>query len=155
MESYQRFPASAAVILVHPGTAIWVLFQLPQFILPPSHLSIIHLSLPSSSLHRSCAGLARASSFPECGERLEGQLLCCRHPHIAFSLLFPHTEQPTPCGGHSICLLGSDVKMHPHPLPPLGQQRPLHGPSSFSDSPPPISSPQLDTIFSQISSRDS
>lgn len=56
------------------------------------------------------------------------------HPHIAFSLLFPHTEPPTPCRGRSICLLGSDVKMHPHPLPPSGQQRPLHGPSSFSDS---------------------
>lgn len=51
--------------------------------------------------------------------------------HMAFSLLFPHSQLPTLCRGRSICLLGSDVKMHLHPLPPLGQQRPLHAPLSF------------------------
>lgn len=51
--------------------------------------------------------------------------------HMAFSPLFPHSQLPTLCRGRSICLLGSDVKMHLHPLPPLGQQWPLHAPLSF------------------------
>lgn len=51
--------------------------------------------------------------------------------HMAFSLLFPRSQLPTLCRGRSICLLRSDVKMHLHPLPPLGQQRPLHAPLFF------------------------
>lgn len=59
-------------------------------------------------MERHLLGLSPADSLPT---------------QMAFSLLFPPTELST-YRGHSICLLGSDVKMHPHPLPPLGRHRP-------------------------------